>query len=242
MPTNFYETLSRYYDGLFPVDEKEMAFVGKQLAGLSSLLDIGCGTGNKTVFFSPVVDSITAFDRDEGMIAKARQDNSRPNIAYRCLDMDDMNAAFAGKSFDAAVCLGNTLVHLTDAGRIASLVKNVHGLLSPGGLFLLQILNYDRILDKHITSLPALESNEAVFTRGYRREGPLLHFLTSITGKAEGHRYDNDVPLYPLRLAELNGILADAGFQQPSLYGSYDGAPYSPDSFLCIASARKLAK
>ena len=234
----FYQELSRYYDELFPVDTAEMAFITEQIAGRERLLDIGCGTGNKTVHCSEAVGHVHAFDQDEGMIARALSDNSRPNIRYEVLDMRDMARHFNGLGFDAALCLGNTLVHLDGPAGIAPFLAGLRSLLRPGGVCVIQILNYDRILDRHIRDLPPLESARASFSRQYRLEGGKLHFLTAVTVKASGNSYTNDVLLYPLRRSELERLLAEARFPAPSWYGNYQGAPLDESSFTAIAVCR----
>ncbi len=237
---SFYQTISPYYAGLFPVDAVEIAFLSSRLAGVKRLLDIGCGVGNKTICFSSFIEEIVAFDGDEAMIEKARADYSRPQIRYDCLDMRSMGSSLAGPGFDAALCLGNTLVHLDGPGAIRFFLESLHELLRPDGLFILQILNYDRILDRNITALPPLESEQAVFSRSYHRAGDLIHFVTRLTVKADGQAFDNDVPLYPLRKAELEQLLAQTGFAPPLFHGDSHGGPYSADSFACLALCKKL--
>lgn len=237
----FYEALSHHYDAVFSVDAAEMAFIAERIAGGKHLLDIGCGTGNKTVHCSRAVERIHAVDLDEGMIAKATQDNARPNIRYEVLDMRRLNDRFTGETFDRALCLGNTLVHLSGPEAIRAFLADLHGLLRPGAVFVVQILNYDRILDRHIEELPPLETPEVLFTRRYRHDGDKLHFMTTLFLKQDGVSFDNDVPLYPLRKQELDGLLAETGFSRADWYGSYKGDPYGPDSFPAIAVCGRQA-
>lgn len=235
---SFYQSISPYYDAIFPVDATEMSFVATLLTGRKHLLDMGCGTGNKTVHVAHTVEHITAFDLDADMIATAKVDNARPNITYMELDMTAVDTAFAGQRFDCALCLGNTLVHVIRPGGIAALLRKTHALLQPGALFLLQILNYDRILDYKITELPVLDSGEAVFTRRYAPQDGLLRFITSLTVKKSGATFVNDIPLCPMRKADLAEALAGAGFSETAWYGNYEGAPHTPDSFMTIALCR----
>lgn len=236
---DFYQALSTYYDELFPVDREEMAFLVSQVAPSGRLLDIGCGTGNKTVFFSEVAERVLAFDSDAGMIVRAAHDNARPNTLYEVLDMKEIGSRFPNPSFNSALCLGNTLVHLDGTEEISRTLKAINALLLPEGVLVLQILNYDRILDREIRELPLLTSNQAEFHRSYRPDGDKLHFVTKLTVIAEGNSYDNDVLLYPLRKGELLSLLEKNGFLQPALFGDYKGTPYNDDSFVCIAVSRK---
>lgn len=232
----FYQELSRYYDEIFPADREEMAFVAALLRDSAAIVDIGCGTGNKTVLLHPSA-RITGVDADEGMIARARADNARPGITYTTLDMAGLAGHFAPASCDAAVCLGNTLAHLTTPEALQALCDAVHGLLAPGGTFVCQILNYDRILDRNITDLPVIETAHTRFLRAYERRGGLLLFTTALLLKDGGETLRNVTPLYPLRPDELSAMLARAGFSGEKRYGSYLGAPFTSDSFLLLTTA-----
>ncbi len=235
---DFYQTLSRYYDEIFAADEAEMRFIRDLLPPKARLLDIGCGTGNKTVHFSEGASLVEALDMDEGMIAKARTDHARPNITYSALNMLDIGTVFAGRRFEAALCLGNTLVHLPSPDVMLNFASAVAGLLTEQGCFTLQILNYDRILEQHISDLPLLETPNVRFRRGYAREGERLRFITSLEDKKGGETLHNNIALYPLRKRELDGLLKKAGFRRIAYFGSYLGGELGPDSFVLIACCR----
>jgi hypothetical protein len=159
--------------------------------------------------------------------------------------------------FDAALCLGNTLVHLINPDKIRDFLTRLNGLLKPEGLFGVQILNYERILRLRLTSLPVLETARVRFSRFYDFEESgrteLVLFRTELLVK--GHK-DNRVagriisagpiPLYPLRRTELAEMLEEAGFRTLNFYGGYGEDPQKtsthcgPDSFVTIAVCRKV--
>ena len=157
----FYKQLSEYYDSIFPVDATEMRFVSGVLAGRKRILDIGCGTGNKTVLLAREDAEIIAIDNDAGMIETAATANAGPNIRYILADMAEpglalSGAGLSGMTFDGAVCLGNTLVHLTTPRAIGTLLRDTARFPAPGGVFVAPILHYHRPLDRHIPELPRL--------------------------------------------------------------------------------------
>ncbi|MDL2209798.1 class I SAM-dependent methyltransferase [Desulfovibrio sp. OttesenSCG-928-O18] len=232
----FYQELSKYYDEIFAVDAAEMGFVASLLRGRESLLDIGCGTGNKTVLLSDTA-RITGVDADPGMIERARADNARPGVRYDVLDMTELGGALPPGSFDAAVCLGNTLVHLTKPEAVNALCRTVHALLVPGGVFACQILNYARILDRKVTELPVIDTAHTRFVRRYVPRGGLLGFATELTVKETGETFCNETPLLPLRPEALEAALGQAGFTRQEHYGSYAGGSFNEDSFVIITAA-----
>lgn len=235
----FYEELSRYYDEIFPVDAEDMRFLVQRMRGCARLLDLGCGTGNKTVFFSGPGVSVTGIDSDSGMIARATAENSRAGLCYEVLDMTAIDSRFAPGSFDGALCLGNTLVHLDGAAAIAAFIAKVAAALAPGGHFLLQILNYDRILENRQSVLPVLESANVIFRREYQWRDDGMRFVTSLEVKRSGEIFHNDIPLYPLRREELDNCLKNADFDAIRYYGGFGGEDHIGSSFVTIAEAVK---
>lgn len=235
----FYEELSRHYDEVFPVKREEMDFVRNLLSGRRRLIDIGCGTGNKTVHFAEPGREIVGVDNDAAMIATAARDHAAPGLAYQVADMAALDRVFPPGAFDAALCLGNTLVHLYRPGELENFLSRVSRILVPDGLFVLQIVNYDRILDNHVRNLPLIETADLIFRRYYEVDGEVLRFMSDLEIKDRSETYHNEVFLRPIRKEELLRRLAQGGFAPVDLYGDYAGDPYVHDSFHLIAACRK---
>ena len=233
---DFYTALSAYYDEIFAVSQSDMDFINSLVPPNGYILDVGCGTGNKTILLKNA-ESVIAIDLDAGMIDCACKQHAHPHIRYHQMDMRHLAEHF-GKGaeenrFDAALCLGNTLVHLPES-ELGLFLHSVKGLLRNDGTFVIQILNYDRILDKNINELPVIETEHTTFTRRYRWVNDEMHFITSITLRATGENMKNDIVLYPLRTKTLEQLLLAAGFRNVSWYGSFDGDPFTEDSFVSL--------
>jgi Methylase involved in ubiquinone/menaquinone biosynthesis len=233
-----YSRISPYYDSIFPADTDSLRFCTEALPGKQRLLDVGCGTGNKTLHFVAPGRRIVGTDADPDMIAEAARRNADPSISFEVLDMRELEPHFEPASFDGVLCLGNTLVHLTEPEALAGALGAFHRLLEPGGLCLIQILNYDRILDNAVSELPSLDTDTIRFERRYRRQGRTLLFMTDLLVKSTGERIASSTELYPLRPSELEKGLAQAGFSSTRLYGGYDGSPHTPESFATITVSR----
>lgn len=234
----FYQKLSQYYDEIFPASEAEAAFVRQLLTGKKRLLDIGCGNGNKTALLkTDSVESVVGIDADQGMVDAARRDHARAGLSYLTLDMLSLGSAFPPGSFDGAVCLGNTLVHLTRPGELAELLRQTHAVLQPGGVLTAQIINYDRIIEKQLNSLPVIETPNLTFLRQYQWRDGDMHFLTTLRLK-NGGEYHFDTLLNPIRQAALDEVLTAAGFGGTDYYGSFAGEPYGADSYHIVFRAQ----
>ncbi len=236
---SFYLQLSTYYDEVFAVRPEDLRFLAAQVAGKKRLLDIGCGTGNKTVLFSSPTNSIVAIDLDAGMIAKAREAHARDGVRYEVMDMLAIDRHFAPSSFGGILCLGNTLVHLESPASIQQLLGKTHALLEPEGVLVLQILNYDRILARNVEHLPEIDTAHTVFRRRYAWKDGILRFITTLEVKESGEKLTSDIPLYPLRKDELSECLTSVGYTGLEYYGGFQGEPHDQDSFVTITVCRK---
>ena len=153
-----------------------------------SVLDVGCGTGEHTAFFAREGARAVGLDRSESMVTQAREHEARGEGRFVLGEATHAAAVLAKESrFGMAICLGNTLPHVLDVAELVSLIESVHELLLPGGLFLLQILNYRRLLDQDIRHLPVNfrageAEKEVVFLRLLRRQSHerILFFPTTL--------------------------------------------------------------
>ena len=237
--TSFYQQLSVYYDQIFSFDEQELDFIARQMGHCEHLLDVGCATGAKTAAFTRFAQSIVGLDSDPAMVSIAQDKHSARNVSYLLGDMQKLDAKFANESFDGLLCLGNTLVHAADADAIGRLITLMGQMLSAEGRCMLQIVNYDRIIQQNIDFLPTIETRDVSFERKYVWQGQELHFVTNLRLKATNEVLHNDVMLYPLLRMQLEAMLLNAGLGNLAWFGSYGGEQYSGNSFSTIVVAHK---
>lgn len=243
----FYTSIAPYYDDIFPLSREQIRFIIEQsdddtvsIAETQSrskrrkmLLDIGCATGNLSLSLSQHGFIVTGIDADREMVHLARRkaSDTQPEsaITFFEADMKNLTGVFPSASFNVVVCFGNTLVHLTEPQSISSFVEDTSTLLTRNGVFLLQIINYDRILDNNISVLPTIENEKIRFERqySYRHSQHCIEFTTKLTVKDHNKTVTNSVLLYPLRKAELTEYLKRAGFTNLRLYGDFSDRPFS---------------
>ncbi len=244
--SGFYQSIAPWYDQIFPVDPGAVSFaaqrIGLPAAGVSglSVLDAGCGTGGLALALAGLGFKVTGIDSDAEMIRLATEKcRAIPDARFEIMDLRDAPSRFYAASFTAVICFGNTLVHLVSREEISGFIRKVRGMLKKDGLFLVQILNYDRILDQGLTVLPTLEDDKIRFERTYRPEAgsERLWFRTVLTVKPGPKVIENSVPLIPLRRGELAGMLANAGFGRVEWFGDFNGGPLTDASLPMIAAA-----
>jgi 2-polyprenyl-3-methyl-5-hydroxy-6-metoxy-1,4-benzoquinol methylase len=100
----------------------------------ASVLDIGCGNGNIARVMGSLGYNVLAVDIDENSIEKAKSMNPFPNVTFQMIDAEEFVSV---KTFDAIIC-SEVLEHLHDYKK---LLRSIHQMLNPDGVFILTIPN-----------------------------------------------------------------------------------------------------
>lgn len=208
--------------------QREAPFLGEVLAGAPSrrLLDLGCGTGEHARFLQGEGFEVTGVDASEAQLAQAREAGPGPEFVKG--DLAALGEAVKGP-FGGAISLGNGLPHLF-AEEMSRFLAGLAKLLLPGSPVLFQLLNYDRILDQRITSLPLNvredEGERVVFLRlmDPRPDGSVLFNPTSLRWRPGAEPpvevvAGKNVLLKGWRRAELAAALAAAGLRVEAVFG-----------------------
>jgi len=243
---DFYQSISAYYDRIFPTDPKTLSFLDSRAQPGSRILDIACGTGGYSIALAGRGHRVTGIDLDRAMIRRARSKAGDVDGApdFRVMDMLSLIDAL-DPGFDLVFCIGNSLVHLETDEQIGQLLSDCRTLLRPEGVLVVQIINYDRILARGLTSLPTLRDDAAAleFLRIYEPDpaGRRIIFRTELrVGGDEDRRViRNQIALRIITNEQLTHLVRAAGFQGFELFGGFDGRPFSGESLPLILSARR---
>ncbi len=130
---NFYQSIAAYYDQIFTGYQEQANFIKKHIhkSGQNSFPEIGCATGNLSLKLTNLYNQVAGIDLDSAMldIAQNKQITQKKQINLIKLDMLDIQTKFKKCFFDSIVCLGNTLVHLTELNQITDFLKQTRSLL-----------------------------------------------------------------------------------------------------------------
>ena len=218
--SDFYNDISENYDEMFNF-KNDLAGANTVVAGLKDkfnfekALDIGCGTGSFTLALAQNGVKATGMDLSVSMIKEAQKNS----LAYG-LDIDFVNSGMTemldnidGK-FDLIMCMGNTLPHLLSKKDLFSMLHACRELLNPGGHLILNLLNYDMILEKQERIVGITRSEKYEFIRFYDFEKPYVNFnLLEINWRETPPLHKiSSTRLYPYTSAELESALKENGF------------------------------
>ena len=203
--------------------------------GVSSLVDVGCGTGRHAAEFASWGLQVTGVDPDEGMLEQAQR-----HVDDRGVDVRLVQGGFGelgeleGGPVDAVVCLGNAFQHVEGAAGLASGLEDMASVLRSEGVLVLHYLNHDRLLASRPrvmdTRFRETEEGDRVFVKllDYRvdesgEDEILFDFIVlrrddegtwQADARSSSHR--------ALRLDDVRHAAEEAGFEDVRLYGSHD--------------------
>jgi glycine/sarcosine N-methyltransferase len=203
---------------------------------VQSVLDVACGTGQHAIALAREGYHLTATDLSQAMVTRAQANAALANVPLRVwqLGFGALAAALPGK-YDAVICLGNSLPHVTTGEGLQVALADFARVLGPGGILVVQNRNFDRVLARQERFMaPEVHRSgdqEWIFMRFYDFEGEDLRFnvvrLQREGDAAWGHRVEQ-TRLRAWRYETLRTALADAGLEMLKALGSYRGEPFDP--------------
>ena len=240
----FYETLAKYYDEIFPYEPGKVTFLDREFKAMQAkrILDLACGIGTYTNALAKLGYTAWGTDLELNMVENAKQKARESGSSARFEVGDMRNPDSLGLEFDGLFCIGNSLAHLSNREDIQQTLTNMHGVLRSGGITIIQIVNFDRILALGDTELPLIERENLRFLRVYRpqSDGRIL-FDSVIELKQEDNRIlrlENRVELRAIRQSELQADLLGAGFTETRTYGDFNYGEYNERSGATIMIAK----
>ena len=261
----FYTSISKYYSEIFPYQPMQLQFVKSRAGELAGkqILDIGCATGELAFQLANEGAKVTGIDLNEDLLNQAlsktgysgfpaqrsggrsadsgirESEFATPNPKFQTGNMLEIATDFKPTLFDLVLCFGNTLVHLHTPELMQQMLNGVFSVLKPGGQFLLQILNYNYILNEQVSELPIIETENIRFIRKYRfkENSPLICFQTELFLKKESNSIVNETMLFALKSAELTELLKNSGFFEIEMFSNFKqetpGGKHLPVVVIC---------
>jgi SAM-dependent methyltransferase len=227
--------------------EREWPFLERALGQSGRVLDLGSGTGEHSRFLASKGFDVVGIDSSPAMLAKATDTPLPSNLTLLGGDITNVEQLVSGV-FDGAICLGNTLPHIRDGAALIRFACGLRRRLRPGAAFVLQVLNYDKVLDSGQRSLPLnfrkdADEGEVVFLRLMtpRPDGTVVFTPSTLRYRPDGVPplevvTARNVELKGWRRREIEDALETAGFCRREVFGTVGDVPFdaaqSPDTVI----------
>lgn len=250
-----YDTFSADYDRFVNWTNRlavEMPFLQSQLeeAGATRVLDTACGTGKHAIALAKAGFKVAGADLSAGMVEHARRNAQNEGMAIRFeqAGFGQLAAAFGIDSFDAVLCLGNSLPHLLTQEELSSALIDFAKCLKPGGMVLIQNRNFDAVMKNRQRWMEPQSAREGdaewLFQRFYDFEpnGLLTFNVTTLrrVGNDNWQQSISSAQLRPMLSADMQPAMESAGFKSVAFYGDMSGSPFDPvNSGNLVICARK---
>ena len=263
MENNTYDDFSQDYDRFVNWDSRlqaEIPFVEARLSelnlqndGKAAVLDAACGTGMHAIELARRGYRAAGADLSSGMvkIAQANAAEAGVEAVFKPAGFTQLADAFSGEAsfpYDALICLGNSLPHLTSVSEIRQSLADFNACLRPGGLLILQNRNFDAVMAKKERWIGPQSrrdgDKEWLFLRFYDFDADGLITFNIVRLKREGDapwtQAISTVRLFPLMQAQLDLFLKESGFTDLRYYGIMNETAFDPaGSENLVAVARK---
>jgi SAM-dependent methyltransferase len=230
----------------------EMPFIEAQIQALpfkpERLLDAACGTGMHVIELARRGYQAAGADLSPRMAARAVENASSAGVEaiFKVAGFGQLAQCFS--DYDALLCLGNSLPHVSSAAELEGALVDFAACLHPGGLLLLQNRNFDAVLSTRQRWMEPQSHGEReaewLFLRFYDFDADgLITFHVITLHRAAGDSWQQKIDstrLYPLRHDELLASLQKAGFGDLVCFGSMDGSPFEVEKSGNLIIAARL--
>lgn len=140
-----FDSLASFYDVLNKNKDyqKEVDFLDQILKthNIKSILDVGCGTGSRSILLNSKNYDVVGIDKSYEMIKIAK---SKSRVDFRYLDVLNFETT---EKFDCCLILFNVLGYINN---IPKLFKIIHGILKKEGILILDYWDSDLLCQNKI--------------------------------------------------------------------------------------------
>ena len=237
--SDFMHSFIDYYATLVQPSLGMVDFLSNEIGNLSSahVLDAACGGGELAHALAVSGSVVTAVESEQALLMSAKAYALKDKVPRALQFISAPLLKLPGKSgsYHVLLCLNNASSVLKDESEYEAFFKQASGLLNKGGRLVMQLFNYDMLLDYKVRELPDLVNEETGIRvqRNLRlRNDGYLSMQTSLSllriDAKELAR--QEIVIYPIRRLQIQKMLQDAGFVVVDFYGSVEATTWQEDS------------
>ena len=208
----------------------ENGFLTEQLRRFNCkrVFDACLGDGADSIYLIKEGFEVVSNDLDKLFIEKAKKHAEKAGVNLNITEFNwlELNKKLEKESFDAVLCLGNSLTYLFKREEQLKAIGNFYRLLRKGSILIIDERNYQQLLDKR---KEIVEEGKFPYSGKYVYCGDKVHgkpveisegkikmqYTDERTGKKE------HLILYPFKRNELLHLLEKAGLKKIEKFSDY---------------------
>jgi SAM-dependent methyltransferase len=238
-----YDRFSDDYDKFVNWENRlqfEMPFIEERLkifGNHTRVLDAACGTGKHAISLAQKGYIVAGADLSGGMVERASENATKAKVEVRFeqAGFGELARTFGKGSFDAVLCLGNSLPHLIGESELALALLDFATCLRPGGMLMIQNRNFDAVMIHKERWMEPQSYREGMkdwlFLRFYDYlPNGMINFNIVTLHRGDDLQWQQSVTstlLRPLLQSELSTAIRTAGFEKPASFGDMRGALFN---------------
>lgn len=226
----FYDTFADRYDDLAWSEERrasDRSFLADAFdrhgTGIERVHDCACGTGHHVIALREDLDLVASgSDASTAMVERARElaTERGTDARFDVVDFRELTATYDEASFDALVCIGNSLGHLADAAELRTALSEMHAVLADGGLLVVGQRNFDRLLAECPDYLPVRVTDDSAFVYALDYQEDAIEFDVLDLDLETCELAVETTTYTPFERATLQRELEAVGFTPLAWYGN----------------------
>lgn len=228
--TDIFADYSEFYDLLH--QDKPYAEEARFIAGLISrfcendssslqILDLACGTGRHCFELERLGYRVEGSDASPQMIRLARTAAAARGSTTVFHDFSFQDVCRIGRQFDVVISMFSAIDYLTTHHEIMTALRNIHGLLPPGGLFIFDYWNGNAVVRDYSPMRMVTKSDGTrEITRTSTTSLDLFRQLATVTfdfrcrtGGETRHEFRERHLVRYFYFPEMEAYLQDSGFE-----------------------------
>ncbi len=232
--SEFFNQAAEFYDEMIQLDvalsRRRSQLADILPAGKKKVADLGCGSGLDAITAALAGHVVTCFDLSENMLEQAKRNGEENGVQLKIVqsDMKHINASFHN-SFDFVISTGNTLA-LMEKESAGAVLRKIYSLLVRGGTAVVQLLNFDKILNTKERILAITKHGERQYIRFYDFHTGHIDFnILRFNGTTPSERELITTKLYPHTHDDIVKRAEAAGFKSVRVFGGLQMQEYKPD-------------
>ncbi|MGO9113069.1 MAG: class I SAM-dependent methyltransferase [Thermoguttaceae bacterium] len=205
-----------------------------QQAGVKRVVDVASGTGHHAAMFHGWGIEVESSDLSPAMIEQARTGFGEPSGLHWAVRGFDEPIPAAG-SWDAVVCVGNSLALAPDVATVQTAIARMMEALRPGGVLLVHVLNLWRLADGPCVWQKCLRTQQpqgdVLILKGVHRCDRRGYVELAVADPNGGPLLAHESPQFlGLESVELEAMARQAGASQVQFFGGYAAQPYDREA------------